>query len=71
MSQSIAESKAQARSDREVPVRTPAGETTGSVTLPEVSPAGVRTGTSRSLRACALDSAIDWLTWCHSPRGRP
>ena len=34
MSQSIAESKAQARTDREVPVRTPAGETTGSVTLP-------------------------------------
>ncbi len=34
MSQSIAESKAQARSDREVPVRTPAGESTGSVTLP-------------------------------------
>ncbi|QXG77309.1 50S ribosomal protein L4 [Modestobacter sp. L9-4] len=34
MSQSIAESKAQARTDRQVPVRTPAGETTGSVTLP-------------------------------------
>ena len=34
MSQSIAESKAQARTDREVPVRTPAGETSGSVTLP-------------------------------------
>lgn len=34
MSQSIAESKAQARTDRQVPVRTPAGETSGSVTLP-------------------------------------
>ena len=34
MSQSIAESEAQARTDREVPVRTPAGESTGSVTLP-------------------------------------
>jgi large subunit ribosomal protein L4 len=34
VSQSIAESKAQARTDREVPVRTPAGETSGSVTLP-------------------------------------
>jgi large subunit ribosomal protein L4 len=34
VSQSIAEQKAQARTDREVPVRTPAGESTGSVTLP-------------------------------------
>jgi len=34
VSQSIAESKAQARTDREVPVRTPAGDSTGSVTLP-------------------------------------
>ncbi|SDX52588.1 LSU ribosomal protein L4P [Modestobacter sp. DSM 44400] len=34
MSQSIAESRAQARTDREVAVRTPAGESTGSVTLP-------------------------------------
>ena len=34
MSQSIAEQKAQSRSDRQVPVRTPAGETSGSVTLP-------------------------------------
>jgi len=34
VSQSIAESKAQARTDRQVPVRTPAGETSGSVTLP-------------------------------------
>jgi large subunit ribosomal protein L4 len=34
VSQSIAEQKAQSRSDRQVPVRTPAGETSGSVTLP-------------------------------------
>jgi large subunit ribosomal protein L4 len=34
VSQSIAAQKAQARTDREVPVRTPAGESTGSVTLP-------------------------------------
>jgi large subunit ribosomal protein L4 len=34
VSQSIAESKAQSRSDRQVPLRTPAGETSGSVTLP-------------------------------------
>jgi large subunit ribosomal protein L4 len=34
VSQSIAESKAQARTDREVPVRNAAGESTGSVTLP-------------------------------------
>ena len=71
MSQSIADQKAQTRSDREVPVRTPAGETTGSVTLPEVSPDGVRTVTSRSVRDCAFCAAIDWLTWCHSPRDRP
>ena len=35
----------QTRTDRQVDVRTPAGETTGSVTLPWVSPAGVRTST--------------------------
>jgi large subunit ribosomal protein L4 len=34
VSQSIAAAKAQTRTDREVPVRTPAGESTGSVTLP-------------------------------------
>ncbi|WP_171057949.1 50S ribosomal protein L4 [Modestobacter altitudinis] len=34
MSQSIADQKAQTRSDREVQVRTPGGETAGSVTLP-------------------------------------
>jgi large subunit ribosomal protein L4 len=34
VSQSIAESKAQARTDRHVPVRNAAGESTGSVTLP-------------------------------------
>jgi large subunit ribosomal protein L4 len=34
VSQSIAESKAQARTDRQVPVRNAAGESTGSVTLP-------------------------------------
>jgi large subunit ribosomal protein L4 len=34
VSQSIAARKAQARSDREVAVRTPAGETAGSITLP-------------------------------------
>jgi large subunit ribosomal protein L4 len=34
VSQSIAAQKAQSRTDREVPVRTPAGESTGSVTLP-------------------------------------
>ena len=59
------------RTDRQVDVRTPAGETSGSVTLPALSPAALRTGTSRSVRACALDSAIDWLTWRHSPQDRP
>jgi large subunit ribosomal protein L4 len=34
VSQSIAAQKAQARTDREVAVRTPSGESTGSVTLP-------------------------------------
>ena len=34
MSQSIAAQKAQSRTDREVAVRTPSGETSGSVTLP-------------------------------------
>jgi large subunit ribosomal protein L4 len=34
VSQSIAQSKAQSRSDRQVPLRTPDGETNGSVTLP-------------------------------------
>ena len=53
------------RSDRQVDVRTPAGETSGSVTLPEVSPAGVRTSTWRSVRVSVL------VTSCHSPRGHP
>ena len=38
-------SPTETRTDRQVDVRTPAGETSGSVTLPEVSPAGVRTST--------------------------
>ena len=54
------------RADRQVDVRTPAGETTGSVTLPEVSPAGERTSTWRSVRA-----SVGWLTSRHSSRARP
>ena len=57
------------RSDRQVDVRTPAGETSGSVTLPAVSPAGVRTSTWRSARVASV--VVDWVTGRHSPRGRP
>ena len=44
-------SATQERTDRQVDVRTPAGGTSGSVTLPEVVPAGVRTSTVRSVRS--------------------